>query len=159
MKKARTAPVKLVSGWKEIAAYLGKGVRTVQRYESMLGLPVRHPTGIASGSVIATKVELDAWVAASPFRESLMLTQIDRDRSHALRELRMLTAETRRLRSETVRLRKALFSAVEMLQSNLRAALTGRDETSPNHESVLSAPERRLLANVLTFESAKKRVI
>ena len=33
---------KVFSSWKEIAAYLGKGVRTVQRWEAVLGLPVHH---------------------------------------------------------------------------------------------------------------------
>jgi hypothetical protein len=31
-----------LSGWKDIASYLGKGVRTVQRYERDLALPVRE---------------------------------------------------------------------------------------------------------------------
>lgn len=35
-------PTRLLSGWKEIANYLGKGVRTVQRYEYELLLPVVH---------------------------------------------------------------------------------------------------------------------
>ncbi len=29
-----------LNGWKEIAAHFGKGVRTVQRWEKALGLPV-----------------------------------------------------------------------------------------------------------------------
>jgi hypothetical protein len=50
------------NGWKEIANYLGKGVRTVQRYERALRLPVRRPAGKAKGSVLAIKAELDLWV-------------------------------------------------------------------------------------------------
>jgi hypothetical protein len=64
-----TQPTKILSGWKDIANYLGKGVRTVQRYEHTLRLPVRHPAGRRRGSVLATQAELDAWVAATPFRE------------------------------------------------------------------------------------------
>jgi len=44
-------PPQILSGWKEIANYLGKGVRTVQRYERYMGLPVRRPAGKPSGSV------------------------------------------------------------------------------------------------------------
>jgi hypothetical protein len=47
-------------GWKDIAKYLGCGVRTVQRWEK-LGLPVRRPTGIRS-AVVAITEEIDAWV-------------------------------------------------------------------------------------------------
>ena len=39
-----------LNGWKEIANYLGKGVRTVQRYERTLALPVRRPSGRSGGS-------------------------------------------------------------------------------------------------------------
>jgi hypothetical protein len=54
----------LLQSWKEIAAYLGRGVRTVQRYERKLGLPVRR-LGKSSGSIAAVKAEVDAW-----FRET-----------------------------------------------------------------------------------------
>ncbi len=55
------APVVLGS-WKEIAAYLGKGVRTVQRWEQQFGLPVRRPNGRSEGIVYATREELDRWI-------------------------------------------------------------------------------------------------
>lgn len=40
---AASAPPQFLTGWKEIANYLGKGVRAVQRYERKFGLPVRAP--------------------------------------------------------------------------------------------------------------------
>jgi len=50
-----------LSGWKEIAAYLDRGVRTVQRWEKTLGLPVRR-IGTGRGEVVyAITEELDAW--------------------------------------------------------------------------------------------------
>jgi hypothetical protein len=54
----------IFSGWKDIASYLGRGIRTVQRYERDLGLPVHRPSGKPQGSVVATRSELDAWVAS-----------------------------------------------------------------------------------------------
>jgi len=49
--------------WKEIAAYLGRDVRSVQRWEIQEGLPVRrHRHGVQS-SVFALPDELDAWRA------------------------------------------------------------------------------------------------
>jgi hypothetical protein len=53
----------ILSGWKEIANYLGRGVRTVQRYEREFGLPVQRPSRKKQGSVLSTQSELDAWVA------------------------------------------------------------------------------------------------
>ena len=52
--------------WKDIAHYLGKGVRTVQRWERELGLPVRRPQGALGSSlkspVIADPRDLEAWL-------------------------------------------------------------------------------------------------
>ena len=50
------------TSWKEIAAYLGKGVRTVQRWECKFGLPVRRPNR-SSRSVYLSRHDLDHWLA------------------------------------------------------------------------------------------------
>ena len=50
-----------LDSWKEIAAYLRKEVRTVQRWEKNLGLPVRRLAQGKLGTVFAYKQELDAW--------------------------------------------------------------------------------------------------
>jgi len=73
--RAKTEGPQFLSGWKEIANYLGKGVRTVQRYEWQLGLPVRRPAGKPRAAVVATKKEIDAWIAASPIREAFQLVR------------------------------------------------------------------------------------
>src|SRR5215472_17210649 len=56
-------PSKILGSWKEIAAYLGKGVRTVQRWEQLYGLPVRRPAGSPLGMVYSSCEEIDAWLA------------------------------------------------------------------------------------------------
>jgi Tol biopolymer transport system component len=50
-----------LGSWKEIAAYLGRGVRSVQRWEQEEGLPVHRLSHQKRGSVYAFKNELDAW--------------------------------------------------------------------------------------------------
>jgi TolB-like protein/Flp pilus assembly protein TadD len=50
-----------LDSWKEIAAYLNKEVRTVQRWEKSLGLPVRRLAQGRQGTVFAYKLDLDAW--------------------------------------------------------------------------------------------------
>ncbi len=58
----RVEPAVLTS-WKEIAQYLGKGVRTVQRWEQRFGLPVRRPLGAGHKStVLARREDLDHWM-------------------------------------------------------------------------------------------------
>ncbi|MBV8206959.1 MAG: hypothetical protein JO041_09225 [Acidobacteria bacterium] len=51
----------VLGSWKEIAQYLGKGVRTVQRWEHELQLPVHRPEAANKGVVIAFPGELDKW--------------------------------------------------------------------------------------------------
>src|SRR5260370_31348589 len=52
---------KLVS-WKEIAAHLGREVRTVQRWEKTDGLPVKRHEHLKKSTVYAYPSELDDWV-------------------------------------------------------------------------------------------------
>jgi len=50
-----------LDSWKEIAAYLGREVRTVQGWEKLEGLPVHRHQHARQGSVYAFKAELDGW--------------------------------------------------------------------------------------------------
>ncbi len=59
-----TSPSRL-TGWKEIAAYLNRGVRTVQRWEKEFGLPVRRLGGAKAESVSADPREIDAWLESA----------------------------------------------------------------------------------------------
>lgn len=50
-----------LDSWKEIAAYLGREVRTVQGWEKNEGLPIHRHQHARQGSVYAFRAELDAW--------------------------------------------------------------------------------------------------
>ena len=50
-----------LDSWKEIAAYLGREVRTVQLWEKNEGLPIHRHQHARQGSVYAFRKELDAW--------------------------------------------------------------------------------------------------
>jgi hypothetical protein len=63
MDKKPTGAQRLDS-WKEIAAYLRRGARTVQRWEREEGLPVHRLQHGKLGSVYAYPAELDAWFAS-----------------------------------------------------------------------------------------------
>ncbi len=56
-----------LTSWKEIAQHLGKGVRTVQRWEHE-GLPVRRPRAGQKGRVLAFPEEIDKWVRTEYMR-------------------------------------------------------------------------------------------
>src|SRR5579863_7321192 len=51
-----------LDSWKEIAAYLGRDVTTVQRWEKRETMPVHRHVHAKRGSVYALAPELDAWL-------------------------------------------------------------------------------------------------
>jgi hypothetical protein len=103
-----------LTSWKEIAAYMRCGVRTVQRYEREFGLPVRRPTGKLRGSVMATRAEIDAWVAAGPIRETFKLVRVEQN-SRTL-------SQTKRIEDGISAMRK-LKDQMQALRAETRTAL------------------------------------
>jgi hypothetical protein len=120
----------VLSSWKEIANYLGKGVRTVQRWERELGLPVRRPVGASQKSaVLLYRRDVDEWLvtrfsarppqnnntalphsclAGSELNERIHKSEELRATHFALSEkilesLRLLTENCNSLASQTVR--------------------------------------------------------
>ena len=85
----------ILTSWKEIGQYLGKGVRTVQRWERDGGLPVRRQMGRSRHAVLAVPEELDAWARSRTRGPSAAVAD----------ELRREIAE---LRAENVELRERL---------------------------------------------------
>jgi len=55
-------PGERLEGWKQIAVYLKRDVRTIQRWEIAEQFPVRRQMHRKLGSVLAFKGELDRWV-------------------------------------------------------------------------------------------------
>lgn len=66
-----------LDSWKEIAVYLDREVRTVQRWEKREGLPVHRQFHAKGGTVWAFKHDLDVWfenrchVVSKPARQTL----------------------------------------------------------------------------------------
>jgi hypothetical protein len=108
-----------LSGWKEIANYLRKGTRTVQRYERKFGLPVRRPAGKPWGSVLATRGELDAWANASSIREAYRLATPVSNSAYPAREIRRGLAEMIRLREQMFELRREVTKSIQMLHQSV----------------------------------------
>ena len=150
---AKNSPI--LSGWKDIANYLGKGVRTVQRYESDMGLPIRRPAGKSGGSVIAKVGEIDAWVIACPSREEFgvsmpasnpfsanvkaMMNSVSEMRK-CREELRALSAELRDFRNrlhDSIRLLRKTSS--QILPKEPTAIQEGTNQTGTRGLTLLKA--------------------
>lgn len=84
--------------WKSIAAYLNRGVRTVQRWHSDLQLPVHQVKAQSRSQVFAYKAELDQWLQKCAHTNS----SSGEDR---------LAPEARPIRTVVARTSKLLFMA------------------------------------------------
>lgn len=147
---ANSQQLEIFSGWKQIADYLGKGVRTAQRYERALSLPVHRPAGTSKGSVIATKAELDGWINASPIREAFRQPHSILENASMLQEFHQRIVELHRLREEAAQLRQDLRVSLAELRAGIQ--ILSEQELVPFYT------ERRLVADVLRFDLSTRKV-
>ena len=93
-----------LTSWKEIANYLGKSVRTVQRWEASLRLPVRRPNASDRNIVVAVPAELDAWIKQrlQPRKNAQLHCSEQLERMHKL--VHLMVQETQRTVDKTAEL-------------------------------------------------------
>jgi len=113
----------VLTSWKDIARYMGKGVRTVQRWEQDFGLPVRRPLGSNKKAVLARPRDLDAWVALRCGSRALTLAPpIDGKRGQSVVALASLAAQiqtSRMLQKSNRALMDEVSAALNQLQTQL----------------------------------------
>lgn len=74
-----------LDGWKEIAAHCGRTVRTIQRWERDLALPIRRLVHASGATVYAYAGELDDWLRrhtahhAAPASDDASIDRLDAD--------------------------------------------------------------------------------
>jgi hypothetical protein len=108
----------ILNGWKEISSHFKRSVRTVQRWEERLGLPVYRPALKDRSAVLAFSDELDCWVSrASPgmAEEEPLPNRREESDASLLRVLDSMSA----MALDTA----ALSSQVKLLQEQLRQSL------------------------------------
>lgn len=118
---AATRP-SVLTCWKDIANYMGKGVRTVQRWEREFGLPVRRPLGSSKKAVIARPSDLDAWVALRCGARNQQFDASDSSRRRSVARLASLAAQietARQLRDNNKILIDEVHSALDRLREHI----------------------------------------
>jgi hypothetical protein len=84
----------ILDSWKEIAVFLRRGVRTVQRWEMTEGLPVRRHDHMKRGSVYALRSDIMLWVRTRQFGQK---APVHRSPMHRSGELRTQVAQQRHI--------------------------------------------------------------
>jgi len=123
MKEDFVGSNEVLNSWKEIAAYLNRGVRTVQRWEIELALPVRRPRGKSRSAVLALRSELDEWIRSCPLekREAAAFGDFGPERSqHEYVPVSELISRSRALRDDLNLSRQGLEAALMSLMANVQ---------------------------------------
>ncbi len=123
----------VLGSWKEIASYLGKGVRTVQRWERCSGLPVHRPSGSRKGVVLAFPPEIDQWAHRQDGSNDAQKTR------HTILKNAALSVE---LLSQTRTLRNSTRELVKSCNHFLELSRRHRDEAA--RESGLFTPREKV---------------
>lgn len=119
----------VLNSWKEIASYLQRGVRTVQRWERDLHLPV-HRIGTGKRSpVYATVSELKFWLATSAAAR--------REYSNTAQEEPRPALVTRRERSAVEDSRRLLVSVRELARQIAETSVRQRRQTEDLQARIL----------------------
>ena len=110
---------------------------------------MRRPAGEHSESVLATKAELDGWIAARPIRPTFLLPRSAADHHERLKEFHHRAEELHRLSERNEQLRDDVAKSLSVLQANVQALL---EQQIPPCSSA-----RRLLADILPFDPQRKK--
>jgi Tol biopolymer transport system component len=70
-----------LESWKDIASYFKRDVRTIQRWEKSLGLPIHRFQNSRSGPVFAYKSELETWLVERTKQLDVVFANKDSTRS------------------------------------------------------------------------------
>jgi hypothetical protein len=84
----------ILNSWKEIATYMDRGVRTVQRWENE-GLPIRRLGVGKRAPVFAFAAELDHWLLKHRTAASPNLTALQSDSRKLVAESQLLVSNLR----------------------------------------------------------------
>lgn len=125
----------VLTSWKEIANYMGKGVRTVQRWERQFGFPIRRPVSLSHKAVLALPEEIDVWLRSRTRAQAMPSGSTDE----------YLLAEIDRLRAENAELRLRLIA---VRTGALRG--TGQPESKPDRSRIGLRNEGRKIGSSMT---------
>jgi phage terminase Nu1 subunit (DNA packaging protein) len=126
-----------LNSWKEIAVFLGRGVRTVQRWERELGLPVHRIRETEHSPVFAFASELRKWLerrgkagVRKPPSPSDALPSAEPERRPQLEPPRLLAQEILKMLAEQAKATEQLRHSLEMTIAVLDLSRMGKNAGS-----------------------------
>ena len=141
----------ILNGWKEISNHIERGVRTAQRWESLLGMPVHRPALKDRSAVVAFSDELDGWLSrSSPDARDECLAVSDKEENNR-NLLRVLDGM-----STLIRQTRQLICHMKVLQESRRPAKTYRRRIESRARVHTPSTAARGRASLLIFPRRKR---
>lgn len=132
-----TADNEILDSWKEIAVFLRRGVRTVQRWENTEGLPVRRHGHLNRGSVYALRSDIVLWLRTREFGHT---EPVNRHTNCERRELNVSIAQQRVLMNNLNVQLKLQWAKVMSSWQQLQLTVASRDGHAPPARPISTAP-------------------
>ena len=139
----------VLNSWKEIADYMGRGVRTVQRYERELRLPVHRPAGKSRSAVVAFADEIDQWMRKCPLR-TLTDGKAVVHAATNLREWQRLVSNSELLLKQADALKTQMGQLSRLMQETERRRKLMLNRTAPRRLSETLLKNKEALRSKMT---------
>lgn len=144
----RTDENEILDSWKEIAVFLRRGVRTVQRWERTEGLPVRRHGHLKRGSVYALQSDITLWVRTRQFGQT---EPVDKHEVYQHRELSGYLAQHRLRMNDLNAQLKLQWAKVMSSWQQLQQTAKQANERAPLLKE-LNPPSRKSQAETVVLD-------
>jgi hypothetical protein len=143
----------ILNGWKEISKHIERGVRTAQRWEATLGMPVHRPALKDRSAVVAFTDELERWISRTASSKLDASSEGSKEALVRVHEnMSTLAWHTSELASQTIALQEQLRRSLEIHRIRIASRMRTRLAVSSSRSSgamlpfrPMNNPGRRLL--------------
>jgi hypothetical protein len=123
----------ILNGWKEISNYIERGVRTAQRWEALLGMPVYRPAMKDRSAVVAFSDELDSWISRTTSDTRDANSKANKEALARVRDnVSALGRHTAELSSQTRALQEQLRRSLELHRNRNASRMQIRPVAAPS---------------------------
>jgi hypothetical protein len=133
---------KILSGWKEISSYIQRGVRTAQRWEALLGMPVHRPALKDRSAVVAFSDELDGWLSRTDDDKRVGGAESTDTLARVQENVSRLARQSAELASRTKALQEELKRSAEIYRTRIASRMRARSAAVPSHNMAEMLPFR-----------------
>jgi hypothetical protein len=139
----------ILNGWKQISNHIERGVRTAQRWEVLLGMPVHRPALKDRSAVVAFSDELEQWLSrTSPDAQDRCIDIHDKKEGYdrflrVLENMNALIRQSRQLIRQIRVLQKPRRRSHKIHRQRITSRTRVHNTLAPGSGRLLAFPQRK----------------